>query len=220
MNDVETFARQAGADVTPKTGTSVRLTILGELCSKANSREPALIGKKGAQRVIWRKSDKALAFERAALMQIPATKRLRLIGPIRLICVVFYSTRANDLDVSLLRDCLQDREETVGGKRVLARRGVYANDRQIVEEHCYLAGVDRVNPRVEVLVEEMVETADDRWRLALASQEALGLPMVDEMQGALSDDEKAIRKKISNQARRLASKADFGILDDGRPVAF
>lgn len=215
-NKVEAFAASVGADTAPRAGASVRLTILGELCSKANSREPALIGKKGAQRIIWRKSDKALAFERAASLQITRAKRLGLTGPIRLTVVVFYSLESNDLDVELLKDCLQNRTEVVDGRRVVTSVGVFANDRQVKEVHAYHGGIDKRNPRVEVLVEEMVETVDDRWRLALASQESLGLPFADEMQGELSHDESQIGASLPG----LREAIEDVTLEDDRPVAF
>lgn len=130
----------------------IRLTILGQPCSKANSRQIVTI--KGRPTPI--KSKEALAYERDALRQIPTAARQRLEGPVRLTIRIWYASERPDLDESLLLDVLQDRYATDKRtkERVLVQAGVYRNDRQVRERHVY-HGIDRANPRAEVIVEPM-----------------------------------------------------------------
>jgi len=117
--------------------TRCSLIIRGELASKANSRRLVTIG--GKPRFI--KSAKALAFEQAALMQIPLDHRIGMTGQIRMTATIYYASRRPDLDPSLLMD-------------VLEHAGVYCNDRQIHEQHL-TKKLDRLNPRVELMLEEL-----------------------------------------------------------------
>lgn len=130
----------------------IRLVILGQPCSKANSRQIVTI--KGRPTPI--KSKEALAYERDALRQIPPAARQRLEGPVRLTIRIWYASERPDLDESLLLDVLQDRYATDKHtkERVLVQAGVYRNDRQVRERHVY-HGIDRANPRAEVIVEPM-----------------------------------------------------------------
>jgi predicted pyridoxine 5'-phosphate oxidase superfamily flavin-nucleotide-binding protein len=141
----------------------IEFTILGEPASKANSREIGVIRRRGEDgklrtQPMLRKSDKALAYERATLRQVPPKARVRLEGPVRLIIRIWYATERPDLDESVILDCLQDRHAWVkhgtGEKRVLVHRGVYRNDRQ-VRQKFILHGIDRVNPRAHVIVEPL-----------------------------------------------------------------
>lgn len=130
----------------------IRLVILGQPCSKANSRQIVTI--KGRPTPI--KSKEALAYERDALRQIPPAARQRLEGPVRMTIRIWYASERPDLDESLLLDVLQDRYATDKRtkERVLVQAGVYRNDRQVRERHVY-HGIDRANPRAEVIVEPM-----------------------------------------------------------------
>ena len=132
----------------------VSFTILGEPASKANSRELVTIGPRDARRPILRKSDKALAYERDALRQIPPAARIRLDGEVRVSMRIFYATERPDLDESLVLDILQDRYSGKGEERMLVQRGVYRNDRQVREKHVF-HGIDRANPRTEIVVEPL-----------------------------------------------------------------
>lgn len=130
----------------------IRFVILGQPCSKANSRRIVQI----AGRASSIKSADALAYERDALRQIPPKARQRIEGPVRLTIRIWYKTERPDLDESLLLDVMQDRwaRDKHTGERVLVQAGVYRNDRQVRERHVYHA-IDRVNPRAEVIVEPM-----------------------------------------------------------------
>lgn len=132
----------------------IRLTILGQPCSKANSRQIVTI--KGRPTPI--KSKEALAYERDALRQIPPAARRRLDGPLRMTIRIWYATERPDLDESLILDVLQDRwqRDKRTGERVLVQAGVYRNDRQVRERHVY-HGIDRANPRAEIEIEPIVE---------------------------------------------------------------
>ena len=127
----------------------ISFTILGQPCSKANSRRLVQI----AGRPAFIKSAEALAYERSALPQIPRAARQRLQGKLRLTAWIYYVSERPDLDASLIRDVLQDRyAKTKRGSRVLVQAGVYLNDRQVREEHYYHA-IDKKNPRAEIEVE-------------------------------------------------------------------
>jgi hypothetical protein len=134
-------------------------TIRGQPCSKGNSYHIVTLGKPPHPAIV--KSKEALAYVRSALLQIPRGARMRLTGPVRVTIRVFYATERPDLDVSLILDCLQDqwsrtkpRNPIVPSQRVLVQPGVFCNDRQVRELHLY-HGVDRVNPRSEILVEAL-----------------------------------------------------------------
>lgn len=132
----------------------IRFTILGEPASKANSRKVVTFGKRPA----LIKSDKALHYERYALLQIPAAARQRLDEPVCVTLRIFYATERPDLDESLILDCLQDRWSGKGGDRKLIQAGVYTNDRVVREKHVYHA-IDKKNPRCEIevrLIQEML----------------------------------------------------------------
>lgn len=140
----------------------ITLTIFGEPASKANSRELATIGPRDKRRTIFRKSDKALSYEESALRQIPPAARQRLEGPVRVTLRIWYASERPDLDESVVLDVLQDRwvsEKKDGDGRVirpraLVQKGVYRNDRQVREKHVF-HGIDRSNPRAEVVVEPL-----------------------------------------------------------------
>jgi Holliday junction resolvase RusA-like endonuclease len=139
----------------------INFTILGEPVSGKNSRElvtlPRWSEKKQAKVPMAAsiKSKKALSYERIALLQVPQTARQRIEGPVRITARLYYASERPDLDASLVRDILQDRYVGRGDKRELIQRGVYRNDRQIVEEHYYRA-VDKANPRTEIEIEPLV----------------------------------------------------------------
>ncbi len=134
--------------------TQVRLTILGEPASKANSREYGLSYMPGTdeKRVTIRKSAKAIEYEESAQKQIPSAARAMFEGRVRVTMKIFYATERPDLDESVILDVLQARYKTVAGKRICVARGVYINDRQVRERHIY-HGIDKANPRAEIIVE-------------------------------------------------------------------
>lgn len=128
----------------------IRFVIYGEAASKANSRKLVKFG----DRMVSVKSDKALAFERDALKQIPPAARQRLESPVSVTLRMFYATERPDLDESLVLDVMQDRfgkTPLVGDTRPLVQAGVYRNDRQVREKHVFHA-IDRKNPRIEIEV--------------------------------------------------------------------
>jgi hypothetical protein len=148
----------------------IEFTILGEAASKANQRQIVTI----AGRPSSIKSKKALGYERDALRQIPPKARQRLEGPVRVTLRIFYASERPDLDESIVLDVLQDRWKRLKeanpfdgkpeGRRELIQPGVYRNDRQVREKHVYW-GLDKRNPRTEIVVEPLV-----------AQQQGLDLP--------------------------------------------
>lgn len=140
-------------------GCPISFTILGEPCSKANSRKIVTLARgKPHERTAVVKSSQALAYERDALPQIPTAFRLRLDGPVCATLRIFYATERPDLDESLILDILQDRWAPAHGaldKRTLVQAGVYRNDRQVREKHVYHA-IDRRNPRTEISIQPLL----------------------------------------------------------------
>lgn len=136
--------------------TVIRLTILGEPASKANSREFGLVRIPGTdkQRVHIRKSEKALAYEESAQRQIPPAARAMLEGPVRVTMTIYYRDQRSDLDESIILDVMQARFQVAHGKRHCIARGVYLNDRQVRERHVFHA-IDKLNPRAEIVVEPL-----------------------------------------------------------------
>lgn len=130
----------------------IRLTILGEPASKANSRREAVNPRTGQRSII--KSKKALNYRDAALQQIPPHARQQLAGAIRIDIRIYYASRRPDLDESLILDILQDQYTNIAGMRVICQRGVYINDRQVKEKHIYHR-IDKRNPRVELQITEI-----------------------------------------------------------------
>ncbi len=154
---------------------TIKFVILGEPASKANSREVTRIGQKTMNVIVGanddgtlktermkvggrnmnRKSDKALAYERDALRQIPPRCRVRFEKPVRVTMRIYYRTERPDLDESLILDILQDRYKLIDGEmRILVQNGVYRNDRQVREKHIF-HGIDSRQPRAEIEVEEI-----------------------------------------------------------------
>jgi len=144
--------------------TRIALTILGQPCSKANSRQIVTI----AGRPTPIKSKEALAYERDAMLQIPAPARVRIEGPVRVTLRLWYASERPDLDESIVLDVLQDRYGKKPGpgidgderERPLVQAGVYRNDRQVREKHVY-HGIDKRNPRAEVIVEPLQSQQHD-----------------------------------------------------------
>lgn len=130
----------------------IKLVILGQPVSKANSREIVKFGNRSA----LIKSSDALAYEEDALRQIPPAARQRLEGRVRMTIRIWYASERPDLDESLVLDVLQDRwtRDKRTGQRVLVQAGVYRNDRQVRERHVYHA-IDRDNPRAEIEIEPL-----------------------------------------------------------------
>ncbi|KDR31542.1 endodeoxyribonuclease RusA [Caballeronia zhejiangensis] len=138
-------------------------TIHGEPASKANSRD--IVTRRyrdDTGRVKTRpmsiKSEKARAFEPAALLQIPAHCRVELTGAVRVFIRIYYATERPDLDESVILDAMQSRYRTVkrNGReaRECVRKGCFANDRQVREKHVF-HGIDAADPRAEIRVEPM-----------------------------------------------------------------
>lgn len=109
--------------------------IHGEPASKANSRK--IVHIHGRPAII--KSDKARKYAADAELQVRKCSPL-LSGRLRATIRIYYATERPDLDESVILDVLQGR--------------VYANDRQVRERHVY-HGIDRQNPRAEILIEEI-----------------------------------------------------------------
>lgn len=135
----------------------VSFTILGEAASKSNSRELVLMGKKGEKkRPALIKSEKAREYEVAAQRQIPDSARVMMMGPVRVTMTVYYASERSDLDESVILDVMQAKLSKIeeGVQRRVERLGVFVNDRQVREKHIF-HGIDKVNPRAVIEVEQL-----------------------------------------------------------------
>jgi Holliday junction resolvase RusA-like endonuclease len=114
-------------------------TILGEPASKANSRR---IGRNPRTRkMMSRKSEKAEIQTETAQIQLAFLRARPLLkGRLKATATVYYRTERPDLDIEILFDTMQGY--------------VYQNDRQVREKHLTHA-IDRDNPRIEIVVEEL-----------------------------------------------------------------
>ncbi|MCG3772253.1 MAG: hypothetical protein JW384_03460 [Nitrosomonadaceae bacterium] len=115
--------------------THFNFTIYGEPASKSNSRRIVRRGKHIA--VI--KSSKALSYLDAFKIQCPKPPKM-LEGDLVVTMTIYYASRRPDLDESLILDAMQG--------------FIYLNDRQVKERHTYW-GLDKENPRAEILVESI-----------------------------------------------------------------
>lgn len=117
----------------------LRFLILGSPQSKANSR--MIIRNGGLTRSI--KSPQARLYEELCIDQLnsqkPATEPLS--KPVGVEITIWYKTKRNDLDPSIILDCMQ-------------KAGVYENDR-LVEEMILHKRWDKNNPRSEIHVYEI-----------------------------------------------------------------
>lgn len=137
-------------------------TIFGEPASLKNSRELVFMNrwspKKQAKVKMPAsvKSEKALNYERDALLQIPAQCKQMLQGRVRVTIRIYYASERPDLDEAILLDIMQAKYEkkVEGQERKLMRRGIYVNDRQVKEKHIYW-DYDPKNPRAEIAVEQI-----------------------------------------------------------------
>lgn len=109
--------------------------VFGEPASKANSRKVVRFG----QRIAVIKSSKAREYVGAFKHQVKKMDEL-MTGDLSVHIKIFYSSRRPDLDESVILDCMQGL--------------IYENDRQVKEKHIY-HGLDKENPRAEIIVEEL-----------------------------------------------------------------
>ena len=107
-------------------------TILGEPCSKSNSR--IMIVNKGKRRCI--KGKNAQNYVAGFLWQARALQLPCLQGNVAMTCNIYYTSYRKDLDESLVMDCLQ-------------KAGILKNDRQIKEKHIYHC-IDKAAPRARI----------------------------------------------------------------------
>ena len=119
----------------------ISLKIFGEPASKANSRR--MVYSHGKPMFI--KSAKALFYSEAFKQQCVVSPSQRITeGDVVVTIRIWYASRRPDLDESLILDLLQ---------------GIaYGNDRQVKEKHIYWMGVDKLNPRSEIIVEKIKES--------------------------------------------------------------
>ena len=116
-----------------------QFVVYGEPASKANSRRLVSFKRKGGagSRPALIKSQKALDYNEAFQKQCPKLSPL-MEGDVSVTITIYYASRRPDLDESVILDALQGL--------------VYLNDRQVKEKHIFW-GLDKTNPRAEIIVE-------------------------------------------------------------------
>jgi Holliday junction resolvase RusA-like endonuclease len=133
----------AHGEMLPLRALPVSFVVLGQCASLKNSRR--LLKNRRTGKIFSAKSSTSGSFIDAFVAQVPAQYRNLSLGsamaPLRLIVSVFYASHRSDLDVSAVMDGLQ-------------AAGVIANDRYLFEILAY-KHVDPVNPRCEIIVEEL-----------------------------------------------------------------
>lgn len=109
--------------------------IFGHCQSKANSRR--LVVHRATRKPMFIKNKKALDFEKDFINQVRGNAPFVPIEhDVELKCEIYYPSNRNDLDESLVMDCLQ-------------KAGIIKNDRQIKRK--IISGfVDKEQPRVEI----------------------------------------------------------------------
>jgi len=115
-----------------------QFVVYGEPASKANSRRLVSFKRSGGgSRPALIKSQKALDYNEAFQKQCPKLSPL-IEGDVSVTITIYYASRRPDLDESVILDAMQGL--------------VYLNDRQVKEKHIFW-GLDKTNPRAEIIVE-------------------------------------------------------------------
>ena len=117
---------------------SEKVTILGQAPSKSNSYKIITIGNHSS----LGKTPVLKEYERSFYIQCPIRDKM-ITGYFKLYADVFFTTQSHDLDNSLkiILDCLQECK-------------VIKNDNRCVEIRARKF-IDKVNPRIELLIEEV-----------------------------------------------------------------
>jgi len=113
-----------------------QMILQGQLQSKSNSRQIVMV--RGKPLVIKSKAARDCADSFTTQLKAQWQNAPPVPEPALLSCVIHYTSRRSDLDVSLLQDCLQ-------------AAGVVANDRHIHELRASKR-FDKANPRVELWI--------------------------------------------------------------------
>lgn len=120
---------------------TLKLLITGSPQSKANSRR--LVLNRKTNKLMSIKSKAALAYEESALWQLKSQLRGRapLIGDLSIDVTIYYKTKHNDLDPSLIFDVMQKAQ-------------AFENDRQL-----YIMTLrkrhDKLHPRAEIMLQQL-----------------------------------------------------------------
>lgn len=109
-----------------------KAVVKGTLYGKANSRQVCLNKRTGTRFI--RKQDGALKFEKDFMLQIkPPVQPYE--GDVSISATVYYPNRRQDLEIELLKDCIE-------------KVGILKNDKQIVHYGDVWRRIDKENPRV------------------------------------------------------------------------
>ena len=131
-----------------------QFVVLGEPCSKANSRR--LVTNSRTKKLMSIKSEKALNYVKAFQMQCPQVEP-PMADDLKVTIKIYYGSRRPDLDESVILDCMQSviHIDKKTKHRTVLRNNIYHNDRQVKEKHIIWA-LDTENPRAEITVETIL----------------------------------------------------------------
>lgn len=129
---------------------TIKLIINGQSYSKSNSR---IFSYRNGKPLLF-KNKKVQDYVDDARMQLkPLLKTHRVYeGPIKMDIIIYYQSKRSDLDISLIQDIFEQKIDKQ--YKVVIFKGVYVNDRQVQEIHCYKK-FDKLNPRVEAIITEL-----------------------------------------------------------------
>ena len=122
----------------------VSLTIDGAPPSMKNQRR--IVRNRATGKPMSIRSEDALSYEQAFMLQVPPKCRIGYEGPVSVRCRIWYPSRRQDLDMEYLKDLLQ-------------RVGVLKNDRQVVHQEAW-KGLDRERPRVHLTISKWEDRVD------------------------------------------------------------
>lgn len=124
----------------------IRFTAKGNPQSKANSRRAVILKGRGNGRLAFIKSKTALEYVEAFKIQCPnlnGTEAGLMDGELGLSVSIWYQSNRSDLDESIIMDAMQGM--------------VYENDRQVKLKVIEHMGVDKENPRADIVVWQLGE---------------------------------------------------------------
>jgi Holliday junction resolvase RusA-like endonuclease len=120
----------------------ISFRVLGNLPRKSNGRQ---IFRPGGRKLIFAKSNKALAYEKSFILQTGYIQKGTFADKqqLKMTAYIYYDSQRPDLSDELLCDLME-------------KSGIIPNDRYIFEKHIYKI-IDRKCPRVEVDIEAISE---------------------------------------------------------------
>lgn len=143
---------------------AVEFTVIGEPMSLKNNKTLGDL-KTSKKNNLYRpivNNKQVQSYQRFFTKQIPWQAMVMFDCQVRVIMKIYYSSLRPDLDEAIILDCMQPiwGKNPVTGEKILTRRGVYLNDRQVDQKFIF-KGKDKLNPRTEIIVEPLEAQQND-----------------------------------------------------------